>query len=94
MRAFVYNGLPSRVVFGPGAVAQLPAEVARLGAKRVLLLSTPGRAGMVAAVSKNLPIAGVFDKVVMHTPLEAANEALVDLKRDRVRGSAVLEIAP
>ena len=26
-------------------------------------------------------------------PLEAANEALVDLKRDRVRGSAVLEIA-
>jgi len=27
-------------------------------------------------------------------PLEAANEALVDLKRDRVRGSAVLEIAP
>ena len=75
MRAFVYNGLPSRVVFGPGAVAQLPAEVARLGAKRVLLLSTPGRAGMVAAVSKNLPIAGVFDKVVMHTPLEAANEA-------------------
>jgi len=75
VRAFVYNGLPSRVVFGPGAVAQLPAEVARLGAKRVLLLSTPGRAGMVAAVSKNLPIAGVFDKVVMHTPLEAANEA-------------------
>lgn len=30
---------------------------------------------MVAAVSKNLPVAGVFDKVVMHTPLEAANRA-------------------
>jgi propanol-preferring alcohol dehydrogenase len=27
-------------------------------------------------------------------PLEQANEALVDLKRDRVRGSAVLEVAP
>ena len=26
-------------------------------------------------------------------PLEAANEALIDLKRDRVRGSAVLEVA-
>ena len=27
-------------------------------------------------------------------PLEAANEALIDLKQDRVRGTAVLELAP
>ena len=27
-------------------------------------------------------------------PLEAANEALIDLKQDRVRGTAVLEPAP
>ena len=75
MRAFVYNALPARVVFGPGSVAKLAEEIARLGAKRALLLTTPGRAAMVAAVSKNLPVAGVFDKVVMHTPLEAANQA-------------------
>ena len=75
MRPFVYNGLASRVVFGPGTVAQLPAEVARLGAKRVLLLATPGRAEMVAAVSKNLPVVGIFDKVQMHTPVEIANQA-------------------
>jgi maleylacetate reductase len=75
MKSFVYHGLPSRVVFGAGAIAQLAAEVERLGAKRVLLLSTPGRAEMVAAVSRNLPVAGVYDKVVMHTPVDAAEEA-------------------
>jgi maleylacetate reductase len=75
VRSFIYNGLPSRVVFGPGSVSQLPAEVDRIGAKRVLVLSTPGRAGMVAAVSRHLPVAGVFDKVVMHTPLEIARQA-------------------
>ena len=75
MRSFVYSGLPSRVVFGAGAVAKLGEEVERLGAKRPLLLSTPGRAAMVAAVAKGLRLAGVYDKVVMHTPLEAANQA-------------------
>jgi len=75
VRSFVYNALPARVVFGAGSVAGLPEEVGRLGAKRPLLLTTPGRAEMVAALSRNLPVAGVFDKVVMHTPLEAANQA-------------------
>src|SRR5438034_10578816 len=42
---------------------------------RVLLVSTPGRAEMVRAISSSLNVAGVFDKAVMHTPLELANEA-------------------
>jgi len=81
MKSFVYQGLASRVVFGAGSVAQLPAELERLGAKRVLMLSTPGRSEMVATVSRNLPVAGVFDRVVMHTPLEIANQAK-DLARE------------
>jgi maleylacetate reductase len=72
---FTYIGLPTRVVFGAGSVAQLAAEVDRLGAKRVLLISTPGRAEMVRSVSKSLSIAGVFDKAVMHTPIAAVEEA-------------------
>jgi len=75
LRAFVYNGLPTRVVFGIGSVRDLPAEVERLGAKRVLVVSTPGRAEMVRAISRSLNVAGVFDKALMHTPVEAANEA-------------------
>ncbi len=75
MRAFVYKGLPTRVVFGIGSIKNLDAEVDRLGAKRVLVVSTPGRAEMVRAISGSLNVAGVFDKAVMHTPVEAANEA-------------------
>ena len=77
MKAFVYNGLPSRVVFGPGSINKLPEEVERLGAKRVLMLSTPGRTGMLLSIRNSLKnlVVGAFDQVVMHTPLEAANEA-------------------
>ena len=77
MKQFVFTGLASRVVFGAGSLAQLGAEVERLGAKRVLMLSTPGRAEMVHKVSAPLGgrIAGVFDEVVMHTPVEMANRA-------------------
>lgn len=75
MRSFTYVGLPARVVFGAGAVAQLAAEVDRLGAKRVLLISTQGRAGMVQSLSRDLPVAGVFDKAVMHTPVDKVEEA-------------------
>jgi maleylacetate reductase len=64
-----------RVVFGAGSVARLGAEVGRLGAKRVLLLSTPGRAAMVGGVSAGLPVVATFDRAVMHTPLEMAEEA-------------------
>ena len=75
MRRFVYTGLPSRVIFGLGSVEKLSEETDRLGAKRVLMISTPGRAAMVRSVAKNLSVAGIFDKAVMHTPLELANQA-------------------
>jgi alcohol dehydrogenase class IV len=72
---FTYVGLPTRVVFGAGSIVELAAEVERLGAKRVLLLSTPGRADMVQAVSQGLSVAGLFDRAVMHTPISAVEEA-------------------
>ena len=75
MKPFVYTSLPARVVFGAGKVADLAAEVERLGAKRVLLISTPGRAKMVNAAAKGLSIAGVFDQAVMHTPIELVERA-------------------
>ncbi len=75
MLNFTYNALPVRVVFGAGSVTQLLAEVERLGAKRVLVISTAGRAEMVRSLAKALPIAGVFDKAVMHTPLDKVEEA-------------------
>jgi len=75
MEKFTYVAMPTRVVFGAGAVAQLAAEVGRLGAKRALLISTPGRAQMVRAIAHGLQVAGIFDQAVMHTPIKAVDAA-------------------
>jgi alcohol dehydrogenase class IV len=49
MTPFAWVGQPGRVVFGAGAVAQLPAEVERLGATRAIVLSTPEQRASAAA---------------------------------------------
>ena len=77
MRAFVYNGLPARVVFGAGALAKLPEELDRLEAKRALVLSTPEQKESAESVRRALgPRAvAVYDKAVMHVPIEIAEDA-------------------
>lgn len=77
MRAFVYNGQPSRVVFGRGALEKLGAEMDRLGAKRALVLSTPEQRGAAEDIARRLGArsAGVYDRAVMHVPIETAEAA-------------------
>jgi maleylacetate reductase len=77
MKQFVYNAAPARVIFGAGSIAQLPAELDRLGAKRALVLSTPEQAEAVRRVAASLGarVAGVYDKALMHVPIETAEEA-------------------
>ena len=77
MLAFTYQANPARVVFGDGALAGLPEEVARLGAARALVLSTPEQkddAERLAAMLGARAV-GVHDKAVMHVPAEAAAAA-------------------
>jgi maleylacetate reductase len=77
VKPFVYTGYASRVVFGEGTIAQLPAELDRLGATRALVLSTPEQAASVRRVAASLGsrAAGVYDKAAMHVPLEIAEDA-------------------
>ena len=77
MRSFVYNGLPARVVFGAGALARLPEELDRLGARRALVLSTAEQADSARQVANALGArcAGTYDKAAMHVPLEIAEDA-------------------
>jgi alcohol dehydrogenase class IV len=77
MKPFTYTGLPMRVVFGPGTVARLPAELDALGVKRALVLSTPGRAADAKRLTASLGarVAGLYDKAVMHVPVEVAEDA-------------------
>lgn len=77
MKQFTYVSLASRVVFGAGSVARLAQEVDKLGARRVLVLSTPGRAADVKRLAATLGdrYAGLYDKAVMHVPIEVAEDA-------------------
>jgi maleylacetate reductase len=76
-RSFVYNSLPGRVVFGPGSLAELGREIEALGARRALVLSTPEQRDWADRIATTLGprAAGVFDRAVMHVPIETAREA-------------------
>lgn len=78
MDAFVYNGLPARVVFGFGTLAQLPAEVDRLGLKRAVVLATPHQKADAERIAAGLGgrVAGVFAEAAMHTPVEVTDRAM------------------
>ncbi len=67
---FIVNPLRSRVVFGVGAAAQLPDEVAALGGSRAMIICTPGAAGRVKPFAEALggACAGVFAEVETHVP--------------------------
>jgi maleylacetate reductase len=83
MKAFVYQGLPSRVVFGAGSLASLPAEMDTLGARRALVLCTPEQRDSAERVAALLGerAAGIFDRAVMHVPIETAREAREEARR-------------
>lgn len=77
MKSFIYNGQPSRVVFGAGSLAHLEREIDALGARRALVLATPEQAAQAEQVADRLGsrAAGVFARAVMHVPIETAREA-------------------
>lgn len=87
MEPFVWQGTPSRVVFAWGALAQLPAEIERLGARRALILATPDQRALADQVARVLGAraAGVRAEAVMHVPIDvarAAREAAAALDAD------------
>src|ERR1700741_3721161 len=75
--SFVYNSVPQRVVFGAGSLQHLAREIDALGARRALVLSTPEQRPQAERVAAMLGghAAGVFDRAVMHVPIETAREA-------------------
>ena len=83
MKSFTYTANPSRVVFGAGALAELPREIELLGARRALVLSTPEQAEAARRVAELLGAraAGIFPRAVMHVPIETAREARAEAQR-------------
>lgn len=66
---------PTRVVFGAGRFAELGDEVARLGARRVVVVTTAGRKALGEQAAGFLPgrCAGVLADAVEHVPAEVAD---------------------
>ncbi|OOG54863.1 maleylacetate reductase [Polaromonas sp. C04] len=77
MQAFTYSSNPARVVFGAGSLQHLAREIDALGARKALVLCTPGQRPLAERVAALLArrCAGVFDRAVMHVPIETAHEA-------------------
>jgi maleylacetate reductase len=77
MDPFIYQGLPSRVVFGAGSIHHLEREIDLLGAKRAIVLSTPQQREQAEGFAARLGsrAVGVFSKAVMHVPVETAQAA-------------------
>jgi alcohol dehydrogenase class IV len=77
MQSFNFTSLPSRVIFGQGSLAQVKKEIESLGAKRALILCTPEQRALAEHVSTLLGecAVGLFDRAVMHVPIETAEEA-------------------
>ncbi len=77
MNPFIYDQLPARIVFGAGRVAEVGAEVERLGGQRVMLVSDWAAVAPAAAVTEQLGsrLALAWDEVAQHVPVELADRA-------------------
>jgi alcohol dehydrogenase class IV len=77
MKPFSYTAAPARVVFGAGALQQLGRELAALGVRRALVLSTPEQQASAERVAGLLGerAAGVYPHARMHVPIETARGA-------------------
>lgn len=85
---FKYVGAPLRVVFGHGVLGQLPPLVEELGARAVIVLSTPEQVQLAERVKDILgPTAAcLFSEATMHTPLHVTERAMELVKSYAVDG--------
>ncbi|MET0450479.1 MAG: maleylacetate reductase [Mycobacterium sp.] len=76
--AGVHNATPPRIVFGPGTAARLGDEIDRLGARRALIVTTPGRAGMGDGFASTIGdrCAGLLPEAVSQVPVEVVQRGV------------------
>lgn len=83
MGPFVYDALPSRVIFGAGKLDELAGEITRLGASRAFVLATPEQAAQAEMLTQRLGNmgCGCFAKARMHTPVEVTRTAIEEVQK-------------
>ncbi|BBF99169.1 MULTISPECIES: maleylacetate reductase [Pseudonocardia] len=77
-RDFVHESAPGRVRFAVGALDRLPAEIDRLGLRRVIVVCSPDRPAAADAVTESLGTrsAGLHPHAEMHVPAGIADRAV------------------
>ena len=83
---FDYVPIPlTKVCFGPGRIKEIPELLHSLNVNRTLLVTSPSirRSGLVDSVEQNLKeeIAGTFEEVQPHSPIEIVRKAF-ELSKD------------
>jgi alcohol dehydrogenase class IV len=82
---FVFAGLPARVLFGPGRLADAKNEAERLGMRRALVVTGKRQAALGAQVAQRLD-AATFDGAVMHTPIAVTEGAMAVVRAESIDG--------
>ncbi len=80
---FVYNALPARVIFGSGTRETVKDELARLGIKRALVLSTADQSSTGAQFAAMIEdrLGAVYPGAVMHTPVDVTESAMLQMRQ-------------
>jgi maleylacetate reductase len=86
MRPFVHELQSGRVVFGAGSLKSVPSEVARLGGRRVLLVSDEFVKAVADEVADGLGnhVIRRVSEVVQHVPVELADAVSSVARSDRI----------
>lgn len=88
MNDFVYDGLPCRVLFGAGTRRKIAEEVKRLEITKPMIISTPNQLGHASEIAELVadthPV--IYDKAVMHVPVETISEALDKVHEEQIDG--------
>jgi maleylacetate reductase len=81
MRAFVcpgdiYNATPPRILFGANTLDTVASEVERLGARRAIVVTTPGRTALGERVVKLIGdrCTGLLPEAISQVPIELARK--------------------
>lgn len=77
MQPFTFDQLPARIVFAPGALAQVGAEVDRLGGAHVMLVHDGATDAQATVIAEQLGprMALRWSEVAQHVPVELAGRA-------------------
>lgn len=81
---FVYHPNSQRIIFGAGTLQQLPDEVAALGIKRPMVITTEFQKDLgtnaIELMGEDFACS-LFDKAVMHVPRDTINAIMAEIRK-------------